>query len=295
MSGLFYNARNLVVDNGFVRNPNRYYLEEFYKQRPAVNADLEPSSADDGNDGATKAEIATMMAANKDFELLGKNAASDKVTFSEDYGGILLTTANAQNDQMIIAPHLDTGPVQTAWNGIKWGTGNQVEWECAILFPEDPLVKNMIFWAGLKTKISDITDLSDVHKAGVNDAYFTFESSGSSQPKMLFVYTKNSSKYTTDLGINIEQSIIYRLRISIDNNRQISVFVNEAQYGLTNTSSISGSDTETNETQKSIQLTEPTSSAPINLVPYIGIKQLGGAADKLVLCYQKISRLLNKY
>lgn len=286
MSGLFYNARNLVVENGFVRNPNRYYLEEFYKQRPAVNAVLLNTHT-----GENESKLAS--AANKDFELLGENAASDKVTFSEDYGGILLTTANTSNtpnEQMIIAPHLASN--QTAWTGIEWGVGNQVEWECAILFPEDPLVKNMIFWAGLKTKYLNI---ADAHKAGKDDAYFTFESSGSSQPKLLFVYTKNSSPYTTDLGINIEQSIIYRLRISIDNNRKISVFVNEVQYGLTNTSSISGSQTETNETQKSSQLTKPTSSAHINLVPYVGIEQLGNSADKLVLCYQKISRLLNKF
>ena len=67
MSELFYNARNLIESNGFGRNPERY-LEEFLKE-PALNADLQPTSADDNNDGATAAEIATMNAANKDFEV----------------------------------------------------------------------------------------------------------------------------------------------------------------------------------------------------------------------------------
>ena len=125
MSELFYNARNLVVSNGFIRNPERYYLEEFYKQRPALNADLSPSSADDGNDGATAAQLATMNAANKDFEVLGENATTSSVSFSSTRAGINLTTANSSgDDQVIILPHLDTN--QTAWSGIKFGTENKL-------------------------------------------------------------------------------------------------------------------------------------------------------------------------
>jgi hypothetical protein len=37
MSEAFYNAKNLTVSNGFVRNPDRYYLEEYFDHLPAVN------------------------------------------------------------------------------------------------------------------------------------------------------------------------------------------------------------------------------------------------------------------
>ena len=37
MSEAFYNAKNLTVSNGFVRNPNRYYLEEYFDHLPTVN------------------------------------------------------------------------------------------------------------------------------------------------------------------------------------------------------------------------------------------------------------------
>ena len=164
MSQTFYNARNLIVSNGFVRNPERYYLEEFFKRKPAINADLEPSSADDGNDGATKAEIATMMAANKDFEILGTNASSDDVTFSSTRAGISLTTDGADNDQVILLPHLDSN--QSAWTGIKWGTENEVEWECAISVAN---VANVAFWAGLK-----LTN-TPVLATDANQAYFFFD------------------------------------------------------------------------------------------------------------------------
>ena len=37
MSEVFYNAKNLTVSNGFIKNPNRYYLEEFFNQLPCSN------------------------------------------------------------------------------------------------------------------------------------------------------------------------------------------------------------------------------------------------------------------
>ena len=36
MSDVFFNANNLTHRNGFVKNPDRYYLEEYFNQRPAL-------------------------------------------------------------------------------------------------------------------------------------------------------------------------------------------------------------------------------------------------------------------
>ena len=282
MSGLFYNARNLVVSNGFVRNPDRYYLEEFYKRRPALILDLEPTSADDGTDGATKAEIATMNAANKDFQVLGNNATSSSVSFSTTRAGINLTTGTSGTSQVIILPHLV--PNQTAWTGIKFGTENEVEWECAVSVAD---VANVCFWAGLK-----LTN-TPVLATDANQAYFFFDtgtiagsvSSMTSTTTLHFCYSIATTVYVTDLGITVGADTIYRLRISIDNNRKLSVFVNEVQYGLTTSASSSGA-TVSNETQKSAQLPN------IDLIPYVGVQQTTADADTLTLYYQKISRLL---
>jgi len=283
MSELFYNARNLVVSNGFLRNPERYYLEEFYKRRPALNADLAPSSADDGNDGATAAQLAAMNAANKDFEVLGTNATSSSVSFSSTRAGINLTTATGGSDQVIILPHLDTN--QTAWSGIKFGTENQVEWECAVSVAD---VANVCFWAGLK-----LTN-TPVLATDANQAYFFFDtgtiagggSAMTSTTTLHFCYSVGNTDYVTNLGVTVGADTIYRLRISIDNNRKISVFVNEVQYGLTTSASSSGA-TVSNETQKSAQLTND-----IDFIPYVGVQQTTADADTLTLYYQKISRLL---
>ena len=146
MSETFYKATNLTINNGFIRNPNRYYLEEFFKQRPALNA-VATAPFTDAN--ATHADNTAIILArgiaNRDFEVLGTNMTTALTTFSSDRAAIRITTAGADQDQSIIAPHLDTN--QTAWTNIKWGTENQVEWECAISLPT---IVNQKVWAGLK-------------------------------------------------------------------------------------------------------------------------------------------------
>ena len=82
------------------------------------------------------------MIANPDFELLGENMTSGLCTFSNTEAGITLTTATADNDQAIVLPHLDNN--QSAWTGIKFGTENQVEWECA-LEPGDSITNVSLF------------------------------------------------------------------------------------------------------------------------------------------------------
>ena len=94
-------------------DPDRYHLEEYFAQKPGINGDL-----------ANTAE-GTRVPANRNFEVLGTNADSGDVTFSTTIAGIQLQTDGADNDSIIILPHLDAG--QTAWSGVKWGTENQTQ------------------------------------------------------------------------------------------------------------------------------------------------------------------------
>ena len=69
----------------------------------------------------------TAVGKNVNFEVLGTNMTTALATRSATIASINLATAGADQDQAILAPHLDSG--QTAWTGVKWGTENQVEWE----------------------------------------------------------------------------------------------------------------------------------------------------------------------
>jgi hypothetical protein len=273
MSEVFYNAKNLTVSNGFVRNPDRYYLEEYFKRRPALNTQL-----------ATSEDAANTIihnVTNKDFEILGTNASKDDVTFSTTEGGIQLQTDGADNDQVIVLPHLDQD--QTAWNGIKWGTENEVEWQCAIRTGAS--IADISFWAGLK--------LTNVPTYATDDdqAYFLYASDDdqgalTTNANLHFVYSVGGTDYITDLGIAVAASTIYKLRIVIDNHRQLAVYVNGVQYGLVTTATAGGA-TQSTTTTLSNALTND-----IDLIPYVGVQGLTGSAKQITLCYEKISRVL---
>ena len=76
-------------------DPDRFHLEEYFARRPALNTNI-------------------AIAFNLDFELLGANAANANVTYSTTTTGLKLATAGADDDAMIVLPHLDSN--QTAWS-----------------------------------------------------------------------------------------------------------------------------------------------------------------------------------
>ena len=292
MSDIIYNASNLHIENGFIKNPNRYYLEEYFNQKPGINADIAPGSADDNNDGATAAQLATMNLSNKNFEILGTNAASSNISFSSTRAGINLLTNGSDNDQVILLPHLDTN--QTAWSGIKWGTENQVSWQCAISVAD---IDNVGFWAGLKLTNVPAFATDD------NQAYFFYDVDDSvtggsltTNANLHFCYSISGTEYITNLGITVAADTIYKLRIDIDKDRKIKVFVGTSasgtvtkmsQYGLTQTASSTGV---TVDDSKQLSL---AMANDIDLIPYIGVQSTTGAADTLTVYYEKISRRLD--
>lgn len=281
MSETFYDASNLSISNGFGRNRDRYYLEEYFKRKPAINADIQNSAE------------STRMIANPDFELLGQNATTDDVIFSAATPGIVLETDGGGADQIIVAPHRDTD--QSAWYNIQWKTQYQVEWECAIETTNS--IADMAFWAGLKK--SEVPETA----TDTEQAYFMYSSSATppgsalaNTTNLFFIYSVAGTKYITDLGIAVAADTIYKLRIVFDSDRKISVFVGSTnkstgvitpmtQYGLTSTSGSTGT-TESTVSSKSVAITDD-----VSLWPFVGIEDVSGA-KKITLCYEKISRTL---
>ena len=261
---------DLEVEGNFRRSSQRWYLEEFFKRLPQGNDDIQDSSE------------ATRMIANPDFELVGTNAGSGDATFSSTRAGIVIQTDGADNDQVIIAPHLDSN--QTAWTGVKFGTENQVEWECSIT--THGTITDYSFHAGLK-----LTN-TPVYTTDADQAYFLFctdddQGALTTNANLHFVYSNDGTDYVTDLGIVVAASTNYRFRISIDSNRQASVFVDGVQYGLV-TSATAGGATQSLSTTKSLALADDH-----DLIPYIGVQQMAGSkTTELTVHYQKISRIL---
>ena len=262
---------NVSKLNTSTRNTGRYYLEEYFLQRPALNADI---------DQAYTVEVA--RAANRDFEILGTNMTTALVTFDTDRAGLTITTAGADQDQAIIAPHLDTN--QTAWTGVPWGTENQTEWECSI---STNAIDNQKLWAGLKLTNDQLI------ATDADQAYFKFQTDATNSEAFTdytllhFVHSIGGTDYISALPITVAANTVYHLRITIDSDRKASIFVDGVQYNVTTTSGSTGGTAVVKGTTPTAALTND-----VNFIPYIGIEAGDGAAEALDVHYQAISRVI---
>lgn len=257
-------------------DPDKYHLEEYFMQRPALNATNIIDA--DANDAAA---LAAFVAANKNFEILGTNASDGDVTFSSTIAGLQLQTDGGDNDSVIVLPHLDSN--QTAWSGVKFGTENQVQWECMIR--TDAAVTVMAIHAGLKLTNTEVYATDD------DQVYFLYDATDDSgalttNANLHVVYSVGGTDYISDLGIAVAAATNYRLGITIDSDRRASAWVNGVQYSLTPATTAGGVATGKGS-DKSLALTND-----VDLIPYVGVTARGAAAKTIHLSYEKISRII---
>ena len=252
------------------KDARRYYLDEWFLQRPGLNANIDQVST-----------VEVQRALNRNWEALGTNMTTALATFATTSAGILATTAGADQDQAILTPHLDTAA--TAWAGCKWGTENEVHWETSIMLPA---IDNQNVWAGIK--------LTNAPELATDDdqAFFNFltdaDNSGQSFTdftKLHFVYSVGGTDYISQLPITVAANTIYHLKMEIDSDRKIAIFVNGIQYNVTSTSGSTGGTAVTTGTTKSAALTND-----VDLIPYNGIEANAGAAEALNTHYICMSR-----
>ena len=262
------------------KDARRYYLEEWFLQRPGLNAIniIDP-------DADSASALAATQAANKNFETLGTNMTTALTTFSATHGGILMTTAGADQDQAILLPHLDTN--QTAWSGTKWGTENSVEWECSISLPA---IDNQKVWAGLKLTNDQLVATDN------NQIFFKFQTDATNSEAFSdysywhLVHSIGGTDYISQIPVTVAADTPYHLKIVIDSDRKATCFINGVQYNVTSTSGSTGGTAVTAvqpgvAAAKTAALTNDT-----DLIPYIGIEAGAAAAEAINVHYTAISR-----
>jgi len=262
------------------KDARRYYLEENFKKKPSLNAVaiIDPD-ADDAS------ALAAYVIANKDFETLGTNYTTALTTFAATSAGILMTTATADQDQAILLPHLDTN--QTAWSGTKWGTENQVEWECSIQIAQ---TDNEKVWAGLKLTNDQLV------ATDADQAFFKFATDAdngeslTSTTKWNFVHSIGGTDYISILPITVAANTPYHFKIKIDSDRKATIFVNGIQYNVTSTAGSTGGTAVTAVQPSKAAAKSAALTNDVNLIPYIGIENGDAAAAVLNVHYTAISR-----
>ena len=251
------------------KDARRYYLDEWFLQRPGINANIDQVST-----------VEVQRALNRNWEALGTNMTTALCTFASTSAGVLATTAGSDQDQAILTPHLDTAA--TAWAGTKWGTENEVHFETSIMLPA---LDNQKVWAGLKLTNDQLVATDD------DQMFFKFQTDATNSEAFTdfttwhFVHSIGGTDFISQIPVTVETNTPYHLRFEIDSDRKASIFVNGIQYNVTSTSGSTGGTAVTTGTTKSGALTND-----VNLIPYVGIEAGAGAAEAVNVHYVCCSR-----
>ena len=262
----------------------RYYLEEYWKQRPALNAvATAPLTDADATAAANDAIIIARGIASRDFEVLGTSMTTALCTFDTTRAGIIITTAGTDQNQAIIAPHLDTN--QSSWQTVLWGTENSVIWECVVTTAAS--IADVKLWSGLKLT-NDQLIITDA-----DQAYFKFQTDATNSEAfsdftlLHFVHSIADTDYISALPITVAADTQYHLKIEINSDRKAAIYVNGVQYNVTTTAGSTGGTAVTTGIERTAALTND-----VDLIPYIGVETGAGSAKALKVHAQAISRLI---
>ena len=263
-----------------IKDTRRIYLEEYFYQRPGLNAvNIIDPDADSASD------LAITQAANKNFETLGANYTTALTTFATTSAGILMTTATTDQDQAILLPHLDGN--QSAWAKTLWGTENQVEWECSIQAAQ---TDNEKIWAGLKE--------TNDHPVATDDdkVYFKYQTDADNSEAFSdysywhLVHSIGGTDYISQTPVTFAADTPYHLKIVIDSDRKMTYFINGIQYNVTTTAGSTGGTAVTAVQPGTAAVKSAALTNDVNLIPYIAIENGDAAAAVLNVHYTAISR-----
>ena len=245
---------NTVLSNtgrlsGFNSLSPRYELEWVAGNRgkPGINADIQDATE------------AVREITDPDFEIGGVNSTSALCTYNST-GGIKVTTAGADGDEMILIGHLDNN--QSPWEMISWITDEQVIWETHIKSGTN--VTNAIIWAGLKVTSTEVLSTD------ANQIFFRYEDdvSGGAWVVVESIANVDTSTVTAVIVAVLTQ---YHLRIVIDSARVAKCYINGT---LVRTSAALNTGTA--------------------FRPYIGVAADGAAAAKHIVIYgESISKAVS--
>ena len=252
----------------------RFYLEEWFLQRPGLNANIDQVST-----------VEVQRALNRNWEALGTNVTTALVTFATTSAGILATTAGADQDQAIITPHLDTAA--TAWAGCLWGTEYSVHFETSIMLPA---LDNQKVWAGLKLTNDQLIATDD------DQAYFKYQTDATNSEAFSdfsvwhFVHSIGGTDYITALPVTVAANTPYHLKIEIDSDRKATIFINGVQYNVANTAGSTGG-TAATAVQPGVQATKTAAlTNDVDFIPYVGIEAGAAAAEAINVHHVCMSR-----
>ena len=169
--------------------------------KPGLNADID------------NAAEATREIADPLFEVLGTNMTSALCTHRAE-GGILLTTAGADDDQCFLLAHQNTS--QSIWNK-TWDTTLEFEWEC--LMKTGSAVTTMAYIIGMKSDRDETVNDADC-------ALFNFNTDDSDTTWGFISQENNTGGQDLDTGITVSADTVYHLAVRVGHDQIARGYIN---------------------------------------------------------------------
>jgi hypothetical protein len=214
------------------------------------------------------------------------------IEYDSNYSGVKLTTdASTTSSQGLIFTDSSAHNNPVSNGGLK--TNTLVEFETSITLPSVAADFSLI--AGLKLTNTPLitTDANQAMFIFGQDEPLVDSANLASNATLHFVYSVAGSDYITNLGLTMVADREYHLKIVINKQRKISIYVNGIQYGLTSTAYSSGNygNNATNAYDESVALSDS-----ISLYPMIGVQNSDANtnARSVFVSYVKCSRRSRK-
>ena len=201
---------------------DRYKLEDYFEKIPRLAASV---------DGTYDTELS--RGASTNFMSSGSGHVSNQIGYDATKGLVkAVTKGDLSSNTIVIEPHDDTynSIAISPWKAIEFRTDTETSWEC--LVQTDNVITDYSIHAGLKLTSTKVI------ATDTDQAYFFFDTSSGilsnagTPTTWHFAYSNGGTDYVTNLGLVVEASTNYHLKIDIDENRKPAVFINGSQLGL---------------------------------------------------------------
>lgn len=234
---------------------NRLNLEEKFKQRPGIPGDT--ALATSGGNTYSDAVLQLAINKNRDFEVRGTNATSALVTLATDGGGILMTTAGASADQIIIAPTAQSSV--SSWKETVWTTSKLPSFEAVIATAAS--IASVRIFAGLKLTATGVVATDD------NQTFFRYDPADSANWQTADSASNTDNQVSSSVAV--AASTKYHLRIQVDGNLIPRYYINGALVKV-----------------------GTALTTAVNLIPFVGVHATTSAAKAMTLRYLACGRSL---
>lgn len=242
---------------------DRYELfEDWACGRPILQADLDPSTIN-------QAAMRLLTGCNRAWKLSGTNAANaGSVMGGGGLGGIVLTTAGALNDQMILSPSSAINSIDLSnWRYTNWKPSAYSRFECQISLPS---VAGVLVHAGFG--LSEVLDLT----TDDDQAKFAFNTAGA-------VDVANWTACTSIAGTDAETDS--EVAAAADTTVRLGVFLEPDVVDDSLTVAEFYVDGVKVHTSGAV-------TASVNLLPFIGIQALAASAKSINIRSIRCSRTI---